>query len=247
MTHGPTARPVSRDRGVAASAPTAGASPFVRWQAPPRARGTVLLLHAGGWKHLDGGRSYRVSLMAAQARTLRSWGVRTGIVDYRAKRSGLGDVLAAYDSAQRRYDTKPICLWGESAGGTLALLAAERRTATSCVIAVGAPVDLVAANQFMPGGVVATLARAAFGATVQDLREFSAIVHGATIRARTLLAYALNDPLVPAVEGIRMAQLVPGSRLLLARPGLTRWVHSSVDVDDARHFLADAHGLLMGL
>lgn len=105
----------------------------------------LLLLHGGGW----------VTGSWEQFRSLGARLCRRGMVvaaaDYRlapdhAWPAQLDDVLAALDRVfAMQVDPARVALWGHSAGGHLALLAAMRRPEALCgVVAVGAPTDLEA-------------------------------------------------------------------------------------------------------
>ena len=74
---------------------------------------------------------------AARARLAR----RVGRL--RGGQAGLQDVLDAAGSELARIgDNGPVCIYGESAGAHLALVAAERLRAIDCVIGLGTPTDL---------------------------------------------------------------------------------------------------------
>jgi acetyl esterase/lipase len=103
----------------------------------------VLLLHGGGWQ--AGSAQDFEGLAPALSRK----GLYVAALDYRlapAHRwpAQLDDVLAAIDFIKGlQIDPERIALWGHSAGGHLALLAAQARPDdVRCVVALGAPTDL---------------------------------------------------------------------------------------------------------
>ena len=109
---------------LAVSLPARGRT-LVTWTAPHgRPAGVVLVIHGGAWR-AAGPRT--VALMDARARTFAGWGWAAAVVDYRAFADAPGDVVRAYDAARERYPGLPICAYGESAGGHLALMLAVRR------------------------------------------------------------------------------------------------------------------------
>lgn len=104
-------------------------------------RGTMIMVHAGGWAGHD---EYAQDLlMERPGEQLLALGWRIVSLDYQEGTAGLQDVLnAAGAELERRTGSGPVCLYGESAGGHLALVAASRLRAIDCVIALGAPTDL---------------------------------------------------------------------------------------------------------
>ena len=150
---------------LAVSLPARGRT-LVTWTAPHgRPTGVVLVIHGGAWR-ASGPRT--VALMDARARTFAGWGWAAAVVDYRAFADSPGDVVRAYDTARERYPSLPICAYGESAGGHLALMLAVRRP-LRCVIDAAGPVDLPRLGGTPQADWVRAKALAAFG----DLRDAS--------------------------------------------------------------------------
>ena len=105
----------------------------------------VLLLHGGGW--VEGSWQEFESLGAQLCRR----GMVVAAANYRLARdhawpAPLDDAHGALDRVfGMQVDPARVAVWGHSAGGHLALLAAQRRPQDLCgVVAVGAPTDLVA-------------------------------------------------------------------------------------------------------
>jgi acetyl esterase/lipase len=206
---------------LAVSLPARGRA-LVTWTAPHgRPAGVVLVIHGGAWR-ASGPRT--ATLMNARARTFAAWGWIAAVVDYRGFADSPGDVVRAYDAARRRYPGLPICAYGESAGGHLALMLAVRRP-LRCVVDAAGPVDLPRLDGTPQADWVRAKALAAFG----DLRDASPTHHAAAIQASVLAGYAASDRIVPAGQGRFLQRALPGAHVieLGAGPG-PRFVHASV-------------------
>lgn len=104
-------------------------------------RGTMIMVHAGGWTGHD--EYAQDQLVERPGQQLLALGWRIVSLDYEEGTAGLQDVLnAAGAELARRTSDGPVCIYGESAGGHLALVAASRLRAIDCVIALGPPTDL---------------------------------------------------------------------------------------------------------
>ena len=104
-------------------------------------QGFVLLIHGGGWVFTG------PATLAAEAPTVRrltglGWGVYN--VDYRAGWLSVVDVVAAFDHLRALHPGVPLCAYGESAGGQLAMLLAASRPSLRCVVSVAGLSDLTA-------------------------------------------------------------------------------------------------------
>jgi acetyl esterase/lipase len=206
---------------LAVSLPASGRT-LVTWTAPHgRPAGVVLVIHGGAWR-ASGSRTAR--LMAARARTFAGWGWVAAVVDYRGFADSPGDVVRAYDLARRRFPDLPICAYGESAGGHLALMLAVRRP-LACVVDAAGPVDLPRLGGTPEADWVRGKALAAFG----DLRDASPTRHAAAIRAPVLAGYAAADRIVPAIQGRYLKRALPRARVVeFGRGEGRRFVHASV-------------------
>lgn len=197
--------------------------------------GAILVVHGGGWRDVGAAKLARVRPWAER---FRSWGYEVWSTTYRPGRASLRDVLAAYDRLRAATPRPtPTCLYGQSAGGHLALLVAARRPGARGVISVAGPTHLRSLPPATRG-----LARDAFG---PELRRFSPVRHASRIRARLLLEYAPRDRLVPFSQGEALDRARPGSGLVAvpvtpldpaARPpeGTVSWVHGVVPAPAAR-------------
>jgi acetyl esterase/lipase len=206
---------------LAVSLPARGRT-LVTWTAPhARPAGVVLVIHGGAWR-ASGPRT--AALMNARAHTFAAWGWVAGVVDYRGFADSPGDVVRAYDAARRRYPGLPICAYGESAGGHLALMLAVRRP-LRCVVDAAGPVDLPRLRGTAQADWVRAKALASFG----DLRDASPTHHAAAIRASVLAGYAASDRIVPASQGRYLQRALPGAHVIELGPGAgPRFVHASV-------------------
>jgi acetyl esterase/lipase len=181
----------------------------------------VLVVHGGAWR-AAGPRT--IALMDARARRFARWGWAAAVVDYRAFADAPGDVVRAYDAARARYPGLPVCAYGESAGGQLALMLAVRRP-LQCVIDAARPVDLPRLDGTPQADWVRAEALAAFG----DLRDASPTHHGAAIHAPVLAGYAAADRIVPASQGRYLRRALTHARVIELGAGAgPRFVHATV-------------------
>jgi acetyl esterase/lipase len=111
----------------------------------------VLLIHGGGWRQ----GSWRDFESMAPMLTRR--GFMVAALDYRLAPehpwpAALEDVYAALEFLRGQWvDPEKIALWGHSAGGQLAMMAAlERPGEICCTVALGAPTDLQAQARTEP-------------------------------------------------------------------------------------------------
>jgi len=111
----------------------------------------VLLIHGGGWR--EGSWEDFESL----APMLTRRGLMVAALDYRLAPehpwpAALEDVFAALDFLRGQWvDPDKIALWGHSAGGHLAMMAAlQRPEEICCAVALGAPTDLEAQAEVEP-------------------------------------------------------------------------------------------------
>ena len=206
---------------LAVSLPAHGRT-LVTWTAPHgRPAGVVLVIHGGAWR-ASGPRT--AAPMDSRARTFAGWGWAAAVVDYRAFADSPGDVVRAYDAARERYPGRPICAYGESAGGHLALMLAVRRP-LDCVIDAAGPVDLPRLGGTPQADWVRAKALAAFG----DLRDASPTDHAGAIRAPVLAGYAAADRIVPASQGRYLERALPSADVIQLGAGAgPRFVHANV-------------------
>lgn len=155
------------------------------------ARGTVLLLHGGGW---HGGLGAAADeLMASSISSLRGWGYDVANLGYRSGAASLDDAIAAFDLLrQRRGASEPICIYGASAGAQLGLMVAARRgPSVDCVVDLLGPPDLLHFGSKRLSANGEAQARQAFGAA--RLAALSPINNASRIRSPVLVGAAPCD------------------------------------------------------
>ncbi len=204
-------------------------------------RGLMLVVHGGGWLRTG------VEIVRAErpnARRFQERGWATLNVTYRPGSASIGDVRAFYDWARRRFGPKlPICAYGSSAGGHLALMLAAARPDLRCVIANGAPTDL----DGLQGTPWTDALRRdyivpSFGAG--RLATVSPLTYAARTRAEVLLLHAVTDQLVPSDQATAYARLARHAQVFVMRGGAQTWVHADVDADDLRRSLVAESALM---
>jgi dipeptidyl aminopeptidase/acylaminoacyl peptidase len=213
--------------GAALALPaTASAGPIPEPVAAPR--GYVITIHGGGWHFVGPSMAAR---MSADIDRLHRWGYGTVNVDYRAGAAAFPDVAGAYDALRARVGPHvPVCAYGASAGGQLALMLAIRRPAVACVVTHAAPTLLASLSPRLK-----RYARAAFGAK-GGLDAWSPALRD--VRTPLLLEQAVHDPVVDFSNARAMHRAAPRSRLIALRPGRAPWTHTSVDTAQLRRVYA---------
>jgi acetyl esterase/lipase len=204
-----------------------------------RPRGLMMIIHGGGWFHVG---AADVAASRAQANRWRERGWSTVNIDYRACAQSIPDVLWFYDTARRIAGGLPVCANGLSAGGHLALMIAVLRPELDCVIAQGAPTDLVsivAQTAFDPptgGQQLVGPSRmfhwgaAAFG--VDALTTNSPAL--SRIEARVLAATSAADHFVPFAQATELADAMRADDpaayvdVMQLAAGTERFTHGSV-------------------
>jgi len=168
---------------------------------PAKVRGTMIMLHGGGWTG-PGPRS-QAKLMTMPGESLAGRGWRIVSVDYRAGADSLADVLTAAGTEAAQATGGLLCIYGESAGAQLALVAAARVPAVDCVVAVAPPADFetyiaeVRASNDSQRTYVADQIEAVWGATPELRAPYDPIKLISSIRADVLLLREADDPLIP--------------------------------------------------
>lgn len=164
-----------------------------------------------------------------------AWGFRPVAVPYRAGAVGDDDVAVALRHVRADNPRSPICVYGESAGGTWALLAVARSRSVSCVITVAAPTDA----DTWQDGARSPAARyfadevwpAYFGRGAQDdAYEPYDVWRRLRPADRLLLLSADDDPLVPPQQARLLAGVTIARRTVVRSlpEGPEAFVHSSV-------------------
>ncbi|HEY8465167.1 MAG TPA: prolyl oligopeptidase family serine peptidase [Solirubrobacterales bacterium] len=212
------------------------------------ARGTVLLLHGGGWQG-DLGRAVD-RMQAPTIKLLRGWGFDVATLGYRSGEESLEDAVDAFDELRGRFPERPICVFGFSAGAQLGLIAAARRgEAVACVVDLLGPPDLEEMGNRRRSRRGEDLARMAFGGAV---RRLSPIRNAKEITAPVLIGAAECDAYVAPADHERFAKRLReaggDATLVLIEPGRdVDLEHCKVDgdsydefMDQAREFMTEA-------
>jgi hypothetical protein len=202
------------------AAPRAEGDPgFVTTLSPAGpARGVVIGIHGGAWYGV--GRELSMTVRDDLERW-RALGWEGLIVDYPKGGAAVASVLRAYDKVRSRYPGLPVCLYGESAGGHLALLVAAARPDVACVETAGAPTDLEAIDPSL--GPLAAHAERNARMAFPDLRAASPV--RMRIFAPLLVTHLRTDPVI----GVAHARRMPAERRVVLEPGALGWVHGGVD------------------
>lgn len=204
------------------------------------ARGTVLLLHGGGW-HGDLGRGVD-RLQAPTIRLLRRWGFDVATLGYRSGAASLDDALAAFDELRGRAGPdEPICAFGFSAGAQLGLITAARRGEdVACVVDLLGPPDLEDFGKRRLSERGEDLARAAFGRP--GVRRLSPVRNVEGLTAPVLIGAASCDRYVAPADherfAARLREAGNDARLQLIEAGHdVDLEHCRVDADSYDEFL----------
>jgi acetyl esterase/lipase len=222
---------------AAVLAPPAGAlisAPIAR--TPPRPVGTVILLPGSGWANPTDQAQQRVWSNAAPL--LFGAGYRTVAIDYRAgPAAGLASVRRAAGAERSRLRRGPLCLYGESSGGHLALLLAGRVRWIDCVITFGAPTSFSAyaeeaqAHPEEPGYQYAmdTFIEPVFGSDPAGWAPWEPSGVVTPVRTPVLMMICEDDPIVP----VDQIYHVPGAKTYIPPRGdrtdpRDLYVHGSV-------------------
>jgi dipeptidyl aminopeptidase/acylaminoacyl peptidase len=178
--------------------------------------------------------------MERRTRRFRRRGWITYTISHRPLHRAFGDVAAAYDALRRRTPGAPICAYGESSGGHLALMLAQRRSSLDCVIAASPPTDLVrwpVEARAMHDAVERLKGRV-------SLRRWSPARHARHIRQPVLLLHDPADAIVPFVQSADLAARLPRGALVALCPGPVRHVHTHVGAA-CLHRASRAEGALL--
>jgi acetyl esterase/lipase len=218
----------------------AGTSFYEVYESNGPARGTLLVIHGGGWKSRRGDAR---RMMASASLAVRATGWRVVDIDYRSgqargkagdPRTMLGDVVAFYDQVRRAY-RGPVCAYGESAGGHLAAMLAIERPSLDCAALAAAPLDLpTLLHESTREG--AQQVRRTFGTSKAALAAWSPARRWdvGAVRTRVFATAASNDAIVPPQQLTAFVAAVPRTDARVV-PGATAgaadavpWMHSTV-------------------
>jgi acetyl esterase/lipase len=186
--------------------------------------GTMLIVHGGGWTGHDG--DVQRHLLTARGDLFLARGWRVVSVDYDEGPQGIQDVMdVAGAELARGTSNGPLCIYGESSGGHIALMVAARMRSIDCVIGVGTPTDLKlyadeeAGNANPKVGLVTSQISRLFGTTADALAPFDLVTLAPQIRADILLVREADDVLVNADQAQRFIDARPTTQFLELEPG----------------------------
>jgi acetyl esterase/lipase len=211
-------------------------------------RGTMILVHGGGWRGHDGPQQQDLLKNPGDLFVARGW--RVVSIDYDEGQAGLDDVLDAANTELARHSSDgPVCLYGQSAGAHLALMAASRLSAIDCVIALGPPTDLYqytveAAPSSDPRvQLVSSQIRRLFGTTPEAVAPWNVVSLAPALQADVLLLHEASDELVPASHGQRFQAARPTTQLVELEGGdrsvpRTNFLHGTVSDAGRSQYLA---------
>jgi dienelactone hydrolase len=192
---------------------------------PPKV--LLMLIHGGSWAGLNSQEMQVTEAASLIYRALPSVAVGTMTVDYRKGAQGIVDVEQFYRDARHKFPSVPICALGVSAGGNVALLLAAKFPDLACVISMAGPTDLPALKQ-EPHGALSGYQMAATAFGTSGLAQYSPALQASSIKAKVLLLYADNDPLVPVEQGEIMKRALPSATLIKLAPGPYPFVHTGI-------------------
>ena len=212
----------------------------------------VVYVHGGGWQR--GSRRDPPPLLDADFYDqIAAQGFAVAAIDYRLSGEArfpapLEDVRAAVDwvrdnATSHGLDAGRVFLWGDSAGGHLALLAAMTGAKVAGVVAwfpvtdlAGLPSDVAAAGGAPDPGPDSREARllGAPASSIPDLaRQASPVTHANAAAPPILLMHGTVDDMVPAAQSIRLAEALgrAGAAVELELvPGATHFWKGASDV-----------------
>jgi acetyl esterase/lipase len=205
--------------------------------APSTVRGTMIMVHGGGWT--GPAPMAQKALMTTPGETLTQRGWKIVSVDYHAGAAGLQDVIDAAGAELVQPTGGLLCLYGESAGAQLALVAASRVPGVDCVVAMGPPADFetyqaeVRASHDPNRTIIADQMAAVWGSSPEARAANDPVKLAGSIAANVLMLREADDPLIP-IEQVE--------NFLAARPTTERAELEAAPGSDLRSFFL--HGTL---
>jgi dienelactone hydrolase len=168
---------------------------------PAAVTGTMIMVHGGGWTG-PGPRAQRgLMTMPGDTLTQRNW--RVVSVDYHAGAAGLQDVVDAASAELAQPTGGLLCIYGESSGAQLALVAASRLPGVDCVVAMGPPADFEAYQAEVQRSndpdrrVVARQIASVWGSTPAERALADPTKIANAIAGDVLILREADDPLIP--------------------------------------------------
>lgn len=168
---------------------------------PSPVRGTMLMVHGGGWTGPAPMAQRALLAMPGETLTQRNW--RIVSVDYHAGAAGLQDVIDAAGAELGKPTGGLLCIYGESAGAQLALVAASRVSGVDCVIAFAPPADFeeyqaeVGRSNNADRRIIANQMATVWGSTPEDRAPDDPVKVANAISGDVMLLRQADDPLIP--------------------------------------------------
>jgi hypothetical protein len=172
---------------------------------------------------------------------LRARGWRVVSIDYEEGSGGLHNLLDVVGAElARKTSAGPLCIYGESSGAQLALVAASRLASIDCVIGVATPTDLAtyqaqgsAAADAKVRGLAERIGKL-FGASPEALAPWNPLVLAPAIHADVILIHENDDPLIAASYAGRFQAVRPTTQVVMLEAGdpadtSTRFAHGTVN------------------
>ena len=220
-------------------------------ETPRQPRGTVVIVAGSAWTG-TGAHGQRL-VWGHVGDALVAAGYRTVAIPVGAGPGpGLASIKRAIWAEQRRGAPGPLCVYGESSGGHLALLAAQQVNGLDCVATSGAPTDLSAWRSAAPSGADLSWSWAFdalivpwFGAKPSHWDAWSPARHLERLQARVLLMIGDDDVIVPGNQVTAVTSRLPSARSLTTPAGDLPWVHGTTTAagrDQHRQALVDFVG-----
>ena len=209
-------------------------------------RGTMIMVHAGGWAGHDAHAQGLLMDRPGDMLVARGW--RVVSVDYNEGTQGLQDVLnVAGDELARKTTDGPLCIYGESAGAHLALIAAARLRAIDCVIGLGTPTDLAlyqtqaAISPDARIRLVASQMTRFFGTTIEQMTPWNLVSLAPSIHADVMLMHEADDSVVSPLHDARFQALRPTTQTVELEAGSpgdpsTSFMHGTVSETGRAHY-----------
>ncbi len=189
---------------------------YLSYHAPTAAakKGVVLVISGGGWRSYPGPEADQI--MSLFIGDFQARGYRTFNLAFRQGRV-LQDTYAAVEHLKKRFPTRPLCVFGGSSGGHLALMAGiDRADLVDCVIDIGGPIDFLRPEPDRIGStMIRDRAAEIFGA--ENLRKVSPLYRAQKIDAATLVISAECDIYTSIGRQREMAEKIRRSKVMPLR------------------------------
>lgn len=231
--------------------PNISVSPPVVSSAATGVRGTMVLIHGGAWRGPDPVHQKRLVDQPGQMLVQRGW--RVVSVDYKKGQAGLQDVLDTMGQEILQPNGKLLCLYGESAGAQLALVAASKLSAVDCVIGAGAPTDFQAyfadplSKTDEARKYVAQTIQDVFGSSPQATAPWEPVRVAGSMEADALLMRQADDPLIPPDQVERFRAMRPTTQAVEIEAGDPSqedqvWLHGTMSENGRNTYLQSIAG-----